>query len=358
MKVVLLCPELYVGHGGIARMLQLYRRALVEDVGTTELDVCTLNDPQDTSRHEPGGAGRAPVKGCAAGRSRLRFLRQTLRSSRGARRLICGHVHLLPVARLARWFNPELAVYLVAHGIEIDVPSRPLLRWALHDATGVWCVSEDTRARFLARHPGLPVTRVRVLPNALDPAVDPAPGSPARELAPVVDPVILAVSRLDPREPYKGIELLLRAVALARADEPALRLRIVGDGADRDRLRGVSRALGLDAAVVFTGTLDDNTLRTEYERCRIFALPSTREGFGLVFLEAMAHGKPCVGVRAGAVPELVDSDSGLLAPPDDAPALAAALLAALRRPWEAARIRARAGCFSFSAFRQRLAQAY
>jgi phosphatidylinositol alpha-1,6-mannosyltransferase len=135
----------------------------------------------------------------------------------------------------------------------------------------------------------------------------------------VADPVILAVSRLDPREPYKGIELLLRAVALARADEPALRLRIVGDGADRDRLRGVSRALGLDDAVVFTGSLDDKALRTEYERCRIFALPSTREGFGLVFLEAMAHGKPCVGVRAGAVPELVDSDSGLLAPPTTLP---------------------------------------
>jgi phosphatidylinositol alpha-1,6-mannosyltransferase len=358
MKVVLLCPELSASRGGIARMLQLYLRALAEDAGTTALEVCTLNDPQDSSRHEPGGTGRAPVNWLAAGRSRLRFLLHTLRASRGARRLICGHVHLLPVARIARGFNPHLAVYLVAHGIEVDGPTRPLVRWALNGTTGIWCVSEDTRARLLARLPGLRASRIRVLPNALDPAVFPDPGAPAPKRTPVADSVILCVSRLDPREPYKGIELLLHAVALARTDEPALRLRIVGEGADRDRLRGVAQTLGLDDAVDFTGSLDDKALRSEYERCRIFALPSTREGFGLVFLEAMAHGKPCVGVRAGAVPELVDSDSGLLAPPDDAPALATALLTALRRPWDAARIRARAGHFSFSAFRQRLARAY
>jgi hypothetical protein len=146
MKVVLLCPELYASRGGIARMLQLYLRALAEDAGTTALEVCTLNDPQDSSRHEPGGAGRAPVNWCAAGRSRLRFLRHTLRSSRGARRLICGHVHLLPVARIARGFNPELAVYLVAHGIEVDVPTRPLVRWALHGMRPASGVSARTRA--------------------------------------------------------------------------------------------------------------------------------------------------------------------------------------------------------------------
>lgn len=357
MKVVLLCPELFAGEGGIARMLRLYLRALNEDPSTHSVVVGALKDACLPADRLAPYTPRGQVSGFVAGRNRLTFAWKVVQAARGAHRLVCGHVHLLPIARFARSLNPRLAISLVAHGIEIDRPLGPVLRWGLRGADRIWCVSQDTRTRLLAHHPDLSPDRIRVVPNALDPALDPGEISPPAESLAPGDTVILCVSRLDPREPYKGVELLLRAFALVHQEEPAVRLRIVGEGQDRTRLQQVARDLGLDTCVHFTGALSDRALQVEFKACRLFALPSSREGFGLVYLEAMAHGKPCVGVRAGGVPELVDAETGLLAAPDDLPGLASALLAALRRTWDPQRIRARARQYSYTAFRQRLAQA-
>jgi glycosyltransferase involved in cell wall biosynthesis len=89
--------------------------------------------------------------------------------------------------------------------------------------------------------------------------------------------------------------------------------------------------------------------------CRLFALPSKKEGFGLVFLEAMAHGRPCLGARAGGIPEVITPDTGVLADYGDVPAIAAACIAALQRDWHEPTILARAQAFSYSPFKARLA---
>jgi glycosyltransferase involved in cell wall biosynthesis len=89
--------------------------------------------------------------------------------------------------------------------------------------------------------------------------------------------------------------------------------------------------------------------------CRLFALPSKKEGFGLVFLEAMAHSRPCLGARAGGVPKVISPETGLMVEYGDVPALATAAIEALRREWDENQILARAHEFSYEPFKRKLA---
>jgi glycosyltransferase involved in cell wall biosynthesis len=138
---------------------------------------------------------------------------------------------------------------------------------------------------------------------------------------------VLSVCRFYPR---KRLDVLLRAAALLRDRVPQLEIRIVGNGPEYKRLRQISSELRLEPAVQWLGDVCANTLAAEYNRSDLFCLPSVQEGFGIVFLEAMAAGKPIVAVRAAAVPEVVRN--GILIEPDDPEALAEAIMRLYRDP--------------------------
>ncbi len=133
-------------------------------------------------------------------------------------------------------------------------------------------------------------------------------------------PVILTVSRLDER--YKGHDMLLAALPLVAARVPDVTLVVAGDGALRPYYAALAEALGVGDRVVFTGRVTDEERLSLYDRCTLFALLSraeangNAEGFGIVFLEAAARGKPSVGGRSGGIPDaVVDGETGLLVDP-------------------------------------------
>ena len=102
-------------------------------------------------------------------------------------------------------------------------------------------------------------------------------------------------------------------------------LAVAGDGDDRPRLEARAAALGLANAVRFLGRVDDRQLDELYRSCRLFVMPSRDEGFGLVFVEAMRAGKPCIGGR-GAASEIIEHGvTGLIVGPDSRHELSAAL---------------------------------
>jgi glycosyltransferase involved in cell wall biosynthesis len=138
---------------------------------------------------------------------------------------------------------------------------------------------------------------------------------------------VLSVCRFYPR---KRLDLLVQAAAALRDRVPQLELRIAGGGPEYQRLRQLSSELGIEPAVHWLGDVSLNDLAAEYNRCDAFCLPSVQEGFGIVFLEAMAAGKPIVAARAAAVPEVVRS--GLLVEPENSEALAEAILRLYRDP--------------------------
>lgn len=350
-RALLLAPEIFASEGGIPRILQLYLRALCDRSAVTgSVRLLALNDhgiSADALRR-CGADTVGEAVGCAG--NKTRFVRAALRMSRGSDVIICGHVAQLPVAWLAQRVNPRLRYYLVAHGLEVWRPFSFLERTALRHAETIFCVSQFTREQLQRQLP-LPSARVVVLPNALDPAFPIVRGVPLAECA----PVLLCVTRLTQADRYKGVDHLIAALPLIRAAIPAARLRIIGRGDDVPRLQAMRDQLGLHDSVEFLGYVEDGRLRAELRTCRLFALPSEKEGFGLVFLEAMAQGRPGLGARAGGVPEVITPASGVLAEYGNVSDLATAAIAALQRPWDEEAIMDRARHFSYDRFRAQLA---
>lgn len=206
--------------------------------------------------------------------------------------------------------------------------------WNARKASLVVVPSRYSAAVAMERY-GVPARVLRVIPEPIDPEpwarlrADPPP-RPRR-------PTILSVARQYPR---KDTATLLRAVARLRERIPEVQLRVIGGGPELPRLRALAAELALHGMVRIEGAIPDTeTVRRAYFESHVFCLPSRQEGFGIVFLEAMAAGLPVVAARAAAVPEVVaDGRTGLLVPPGDPVALAEALFRILDAPDEAARM--------------------
>jgi glycosyltransferase involved in cell wall biosynthesis len=189
--------------------------------------------------------------------------------------------------------------------------------------------TSDYACRAIGRHYGVPSQRMRLVPEGIDLA-----GWQRALAANAVprDPFgILCVARQYPR---KRVADLLRAFAQVHAQEPRARLTVVGDGPQHAALRRLAHDLCLGDALHLTGALPNSRdVLIHYARNAVFCLPSVQEGFGIVFLEAMASGLPIVGTSATAVPEVVPQRrAGILVPPADPAALAGALLELLQQP--------------------------
>ncbi len=356
MKVLVLSPELFLAEGGIARIMRLYLKALCEIAGPAgRVDSLVLNDlpgrDERLARYINGCFGEQI--GCA--RRKSKFAAETIRLGRRADILVCGHLHQLAIARFAKFFNPRLRYYLVAHGIEVWRPYSLVEKWAMLGAQRILCISEYTRRQILRFHPTLPPERAVLVPNTLDPYFSAGGSQPAAPFH--YYPRILTVSRLASTDTYKGVDTLIEAMPLVRREFPLAHLQVVGGGDDLPRLQALVVKLGIAGAVHFTDIIADDALRTEYAACDLFALPSRKEGFGLVFLEAMTYGKPCLGARAGGVPEVINEAVGQLAEYGNIPDLAAAVSDLVRHPRDSEVVRRHADSFAFPAFQRRLAAA-
>ena len=192
---------------------------------------------------------------------------------------------------------------------------KPLTRWIWRRADRVIAVC-DSLGRLAQRT--LPGLRYAVIPNGVDlarfrPRLRPA--RPHERLR------CLAVARLVER---KGLAHLIRAIALQ--ERGRVELEIVGAGPEERALRGLAAELGVGELVRFAGALDRAAVAQRYRDVDVFTLACSDESFGGVFAEAMASGLPIVGSTAGGIPELVrDGHNGLLVPPADPEALAAAI---------------------------------
>jgi phosphatidyl-myo-inositol dimannoside synthase len=316
--VVLVTPDLFGGGGGIARISRATALACslaVRSFGA-RLTALSLNDTglaRDV-RYLPEDCGYRGFQG-----SRFRLASEVVRLSwsRSHALTIFCHVNLSVLGLL----SPAWTQYVViGHGIEVWTPLPRLRRTALRRAAEVWPVSRYTGELIEAVH-AVPANRIRVIQNCLDPEWEVAKsGAPAEARD---SDYGLAVSRMGLGDAYKGIDTVIRAFSRVWPTRPTSRLHIVGDGADRGRLEALAKELGAGDRIRFLGGVDDRELRTQYRDCRFFVLPSRKEGFGLVYLEAMAAGKPVLAARSTAVPEIVrDRECGELVAYGDDRALA------------------------------------
>jgi phosphatidylinositol alpha-1,6-mannosyltransferase len=230
-------------------------------------------------------------------------------------------------------------------------------RRSLEAADLVLCVSRDTRARVLA-WADLPPERVRVAPNTVAERFTPGSRDEARRRLNLGgERVILSVSRLDAGQRHKGQDRIIRLLpALVDRGLDVLYL-IAGEGDDAPRLRVLAAEAGVADRVRFLGRTPDEQLADLYRAADLFALPSTGDGFGIVFLEAMACGTPALGLAVGGAPDaFADGELGALAQEEGLlEALARAVTEAQTSPALSEAVRAR---FGQGAFRARLERAF
>ena len=306
----------------------------------------------------PSSGDRAGMIGRAFAMHYLTWGRQVLRMTKVFRD--ADVVHALSPLSSVRAIR-KLGVPVVAHFHHLarirkprDALSVPwqnfLERHTFRHADLVTAASRAT-GKDLENAFRIPKDRIRILPYGVDvPQDHPSEKRDERNL--------LYVGIFERR---KGIETLIRAVARLRPDYPDLRLTIAGDGPSRPHLERLAQKLDLRGRIAFPGHVSDAELERLYARSGIFVLPSLQEGFGLVLLEAMAHGLPVVTTTAGAIPEVV-GDCAICVRPGDTKALTAGLRrvlddAALRQDLSK-RGRERVVKFSWDAMAQKALEVY
>jgi phosphatidyl-myo-inositol dimannoside synthase len=321
----------------------------------------SLNDAQGL---HPVRVGKLEFSILGYAGSKFQFLRATMRAaSRNPDLIIALHPHLAPIVSAMRMRSRKFRSIVFTHGVEVWRPLAWPRGGALRSADLVIGPSTDTVQHLIDDQHILP-NKVQRLPWGLDPEFEARVAAATPTTAPEGFPLnarnILTVGRWNSAEKYKGADTLISVLPRVLQMEADASLVLVGDGDDRPRLEQLARDLGVSERTHFLYGLTPGELFACYANCEIFALPSRGEGFGLVFLEAMAHAKPVIGGAHGGIPDIIeDGVTGRLVPHGDVESLARALESLLSNSDLSGKMGARgrdrvAQVFSFAQFESQL----
>jgi phosphatidyl-myo-inositol dimannoside synthase len=336
-----LFPELDAP-GGVQRAGRHLASVMTEFAASRAMEcrILSLNDGPELKRLK---VAEREIVFTGSERAKGRFLMTAIRTARRpvskgkskTKLVVAGHPNLAPVVRAMRFAAPRVKSIIYTHGVEVWEPLTRLRRMALRSANLVLAPSKYT-AEQVAAVQGVAPEIIRVLPWALDPQFEALAPQAAKSAAPANFPegrVVLTVGRWRADERYKGMDTLITALPRLLPRFPELQLAAVGDGDDRAWLEDLAQETGVERHVHFLSGLSYAELAACYAHCEMFALPSKGEGFGLVYLEAMACGKPVIGGAHGGAPEVIDDGkTGYLVPHGDAAQLATAIETLLANP--------------------------
>src|SRR5215468_10559220 len=298
-----------------------------------ECRLLSLNDSPEL--HRITAHGREFVfTGCD--RAKARFAMSALKAARRRAKLVlAGHPNLAPVVRLMQYAAPRMKSIVCTHGVEVWEPLPGFRKRSLQKSNLVMAPSQYT-ANHVRTDQEISPEKIRVQPWALDPQFQALVTGAAKTGVPENFPtgrVILTVGRWLTTERYKGMDTLITALPRLLTRWPDLQLVAVGEGDDRNWLQDLAEEHGVNMHVHFLSGLNYAQLASCYAACEMFALPSRGEGFGLVYLEAMACGKPVIGGAHGGAPEVIsDGVTGYLVQHGDAVQLATSIETLLANP--------------------------
>jgi phosphatidylinositol alpha-1,6-mannosyltransferase len=342
--VLALVTDAFGGRGGIAQYNRDFLGALAESAAVSSILVVPRHAPDRVAA--PVGISQA-----AARPGRIFYMLEAMRAALGrhVEIVFCGHLYMAPLAALiARVRRAKLVVQ--THGIEAwPQPSR-LQRTAIEAADLILCVSRYTRACVLSWAAIAP-ERVLVLPNTVGEHFAPGDGLGLRNRWGLQHKrILLTVGRMNGRERYKGHDRVIEAIPRLVSEGHDVVYVILGEGDDRARLEAIALKRGVGDRVRFMGSANQETLVEAYRMADLFVMPSTGEGFGIAFIEAMACGATVLGLAvAGARDALGDGELGVMVAEAE---LSCAIDRALRRASPdpqatAAAVRARFGRRAF-----------
>lgn len=302
MKVLFLALDAYSSIGGIQQFNRRIINALdklIYEEKIVSAEVISKGDHEKDLVNVPSN-----VRMFACSNSKINFCLSSIQSFRGADTLLLGHVNLLPFAFMAKIINPKLNVKLFVHGVDVwGVNSRQIKkldRYFIKFVDQIASVSNFTACK-MSKSFLVPQEKFSIFPNAVDLLDQVEKSISSKNKA----PIILTVARLSENERGKHHDSVLRALPKIIQAIPDVKYRIIGDGVLKAELKDLAASLGVSQAVEFKGRVSDEELAKSYEEASIFVMPSEKEGFGIVFLEAWLRKIPVICGTEDASHEVV-----------------------------------------------------
>ena len=330
-KILFLTLRTFSIAGGIEKVSKVVGKALYELSGASgsELSVCSMYDDQGDVDEK-----YIPEKNFTGfGIRRWMFTRKCVSEGMKNDMVIMSHVNLLPVGYLIKLFSPKTKLILIAHGIEVWEPFKGFKKKMLFKCDKIISVSKYTKD-VLVRINGFPGENISVLNNCLDPFLE-KPIEKEKENYLLEryrlkknDIVLMTLTRLAAKERYKGYDMVIESLKKLSLSHPRIKYLIVGryDDEEKERLDKIIAESGLRQQVIFAGFVPDNELADHFNLADVYVMPSEKEGFGIVFIEAMYYRKPVIaGNKDGSVDALLNGRLGMLVNPESLDEVAGAV---------------------------------
>lgn len=326
MRILFLAPDVFRNSGGIARYCRLVCKALSDSHEVERIDVVSLHDaceqPTDGRYLSSAKGDYYPVGGQVS-----QFVKQIiyLSAKRKYDVYLVGHVNFATLIWGCRVLFAKSSIISLAYGIEVWERRAWLRRIGMTQSDRILAISNFTRERMIQANDIAP-DKFRLLYNCFDPNLEHKIGTNGAKGLKLRHPNLITVSRISMEDRHKGHETIIRAIVEVRKQFPDLQYYIIGKGDLVAELQALVTSLNLDDNVHFLGFVSDEDLISIYEQCDLYVMPSSKEGFGYVFAEAMAYGKAVVAGNIDATVEVVrDQETGLLVDPANHQELAAAI---------------------------------
>ena len=311
--------------GGIEKVNKSLLKVLDEKTASgTVTEAYSVYDGTADTRYFP----RYMFKGFSG--HRIRFMLQLLLKPIPWDHVIVGHINLASAARLLQMRKKSLRVTVMTHGIEVWMQLKGSKKQLLENADHIIAVSNFTKDNIL-RFNNVPASRISVCHNCLDPFFTPIVSDRRPDyllkrygLKPS-DKVLLTIARLKTGEQYKGYDNVIRTLSALPAD---VKYILVGnaDETEKQRVMMLMEQEGVADRVFLTGFVPDDEIIDHYRIADVFVMPSKREGFGIVFIEAAACGIQVVaGNTDGSAEAVMNGKIGKLVSPDDKDAITGAI---------------------------------
>ena len=321
-KILLLTLRTFSLTGGIEKVSKVAGRALYElgEESGNQLTVYSMYDDSGDvdEKYLPHGS----FKGFNI--KRLKFTRLSVLNGIKNDVIVLSHINLLLVGYLIKMLSPKTKLILIAHGIEVWKSFGGMRRRMLFKCDNILSVSKFTKDKICELN-HFPAQKIQVLNNCLDPFLD-KPVEKEKDCQLLnkyhldkEDIVLMTLTRLASREKYKGYDVVIKSLGELRKTNPHLKYLIIGkyDEKEKERLEHLLEKAGLSGYVIFTGFVPDEALAEHFNIADIYIMPSEKEGFGIVFIEAMYYKKPVIaGNKDGSVDALLNGRLGILVNPE------------------------------------------
>lgn len=315
-KILIVLLSCWTKEGGIQQVNKSVLKFFSDSHFYSDMDVLILYDEQkdiDLALKTKPYLQGLNMKGYSGrkGNFSVAFLKQVLLKQYDF--IWFDHINLAPFMTFISILAVPYAMSI--HGFEVWHSINVIKKIGLCKAKHIVCPSNYTMTR--ASQHAFVFKKAAFCPWGLDIHYSPDSYELSAESIFHKRKTVLITGRMDKNEGYsKGHQELIKAVCLLKNEFPEVLLIIVGQGSAQSLFQKMVCEMNIEEYVMFTGFVPDEQLHTYYTGCDVFAMPSYGEGFGLVYLEAMAHGKPCIGSNADAAREvIIDGETGFCVDP-------------------------------------------